>query len=177
MKESLLELKKRFYCLKGIVSEQPVSPNDYEQYLFLKMKLARAEKEMFGNVEAVPDIYADDLGMEEVVGYVESISEPVTISYSEPIPTVPEIPVKDLRPKKKSIIRRKLFWMVIIVNAIVLISILLCGCTAGIGVGADASFFYPNIPGKLKDPAESRNQTTQHTTGMARNNLPMVGGD
>ena len=54
--------------------------------------------------------------------------------------------------------------------------LLISGCTAGAGIGLDGSLFYPNIPGKLKDPAESRNQTTQHTTSMARNNLPMVGG-
>lgn len=49
------------------------------------------------------------------------------------------------------------------------------GCNAGFGLGVDGSLFYPNVPGKFEDPAESRRQTTQHTTNMARNNLPLVG--
>lgn len=49
---------------------------------------------------------------------------------------------------------------------------LMTGCTASIGGGASASAFYPK---KWESPA-SRKQHTQPTLGMARNNLPMVGG-
>ena len=58
-----------------------------------------------------------------------------------------------------------------------LLLIIIGGCSLGVGMGADASLYYPNIPGKFEDPAPSRGQSTQHTTGMARNNLPMIGGD
>lgn len=58
--------------------------------------------------------------------------------------------------------------------------LLLGGCKVGVGVGADAEAFWPNIKtakgGEFGDPTGSREQSTQHTTGMARNNLPMVGG-
>lgn len=54
------------------------------------------------------------------------------------------------------------------------------GCKAGVGVGLDGEVFYPEIQtskgGSFGDPTGSREQSTQHTTGMARNNLPMVGG-
>ena len=50
-----------------------MSPDDYEQYLFLKMKLARAEKELFGKIncavinEKKPlEIYEYD-GVEELL--------------------------------------------------------------------------------------------------------------
>ena len=68
------------------------------------------------------------------------------------------------------------FRMVQRIEAGILICLLLifAGCHAGAGVGVDIAAYYPNIPNKLEDPAESRKQSTQHTTGMARNNLPMV---
>ena len=70
--------------------------------------------------------------------------------------------------------------MVVIVNLLVLGSILLQGCSAGFGLGADYDLFYPKIEtsegGKFGDPDESRKQSTRHTTRMERNNLPMVGG-
>ena len=64
---------------------------------------------------------------------------PVTVSYSEPISSVPEIPVIDLRPKKRKQMRRLLWW-VIIVNVLVLISILLCSCKAVQGIGQDITW-------------------------------------
>lgn len=58
-----------------------------------------------------------------------------------------------------------------------LLLILLClgllqGCTASIGGGASVSAYYPK---KWESPA-SRKQHTQPSIGMARNNLPMIGG-
>lgn len=50
--------------------------------------------------------------------------------------------------------------------------LLITGCTASVGGGASVSAFYPK---KWESPA-SRKQHTQPTLGMARNNLPMVGG-
>lgn len=75
-------------------------------------------------------------------------------------------------------VERKILRAAVIV--VVLGSILLQGCKFGAGVGMDYEVFYPKIEtskgGKFGDPDESRRQSTQHTTGMARNNLPMVGG-
>ena len=60
---------------------------------------------------------------------------------------------------------------------LVLLILFVGGCKAGFGLGADVSAYYPNIPNKLEDPAESRRQATVHTTSMKRNNrLPMVKG-
>lgn len=56
--------------------------------------------------------------------------------------------------------------------AVLLIVVVLTGCTASVGGGASVSAFYPK---KWESPA-SRKQHTQPTLGMARNNLPMVGG-
>ncbi len=46
------------------------------------------------------------------------------------------------------------------------------GCTSSATVGVSSSLYYPK---KWESPA-SRKQHTQPTVGMARNNLPMVGG-
>lgn len=54
------------------------------------------------------------------------------------------------------------------------------GCKAGIGLGLDGSIYYPEIRtskgGQFGDPAPSREQSTQHTIDIGRNNLPMVLG-
>ena len=65
-----------------------------------------------------------------------------------------------------------------------LLLILLGGCSAGVGVGADCDIFYPEkewvnadgTSGKFGDPAESREQVTRHGVSMQRNNLPTIGG-
>ena len=57
----------------------------------------------------------------------------------EPIVSVPEIPIIDLRPKKRKQMR-KLLWWVIIINVLVLISILLCSCKAVQGIGQDITW-------------------------------------
>ena len=46
------------------------------------------------------------------------------------------------------------------------------GCTSSATLGVSSSLYYPK---KHESPA-SRRQYTQPTVGMARNNLPMVGG-
>ena len=46
------------------------------------------------------------------------------------------------------------------------------GCTSSATFGVSSSIYYPK---KYESPA-SRKQHTQPTVGMARNNLPMVGG-
>lgn len=56
---------------------------------------------------------------------------------------------------------------------IVSLMLITAGCTASGGVGASVSAYYPK---KWESP-ESRKQHIQPTLGMARNNLPMVGGD
>lgn len=62
----------------------------------------------------------------------------------------------------------------------VCIILLIGGCKVGGAVGMDCEVFYPQVEtpkgGKFGDPDKSRKQSTQHTIGMARNNLPMVGG-
>lgn len=80
--------------------------------------------------------------------------------------------VLDLNKKNRLIgsIESWLLW------GILSLILMLSGCQAGVGLGLDGSLYYPNVPGKLEDPAASRRQSTQHTTGMARNNLPMIGG-
>ena len=71
------------------------------------------------------------------------------------------------------------FFPAFLVSLLCLI-LLFGGCKTGFGVGVDAELFYPDIKtakgGVFSDPVESREQSTQHTTGMARNNLPMIGG-
>ena len=57
----------------------------------------------------------------------------------ESIVSVPEIPIIDLRPKKRKQMR-KLLWWVIIINVLVLISILLCSCKAVQGIGQDITW-------------------------------------
>ena len=58
--------------------------------------------------------------------------------------------------------------------ALVLVMVLLAiaGCTSSATFGVSSSIYYPK---KHESPA-SRKQHTQPTVGMARNNLPMVGG-
>lgn len=65
------------------------------------------------------------------------------------------------------------------VAALLVILLFAQGCRLGGAVGMDCEVFYPKVEtskgGKFGDPDESRKQSTQHTIGMARNNLPMVG--
>lgn len=71
-------------------------------------------------------------------------------------------------------LRKRIKWAVFVVSIAVLLAILFLsqGCTASIGGGASASAYYP----KTWESPASRKQHTQPTMGMARNNLPMVGG-
>lgn len=69
---------------------------------------------------------------------------------------------------------RKLKWVESIVLPLIIVCLLLLsGCTASVGGGASASAYYP----RNWESPESREQHTQPTMGMARNNLPMVGGN
>ena len=76
---------------------------------------------------SISDLYKDDLDIEEKVGYVDGHVKSLksmmdgTVKEWKPIPTVPEIWVKDLRPKKKPTIMRKLLYLIVVVNLLVLI--------------------------------------------------------
>ena len=77
--------------------------------------------------------------------------------------------------------KRVKYAVIAITIAVVLVILFFSGCKAGAGIGIDGELFWPNIKtakgGAFGDPDESRKHSTQHTTGMARNNeLPMVGG-
>jgi len=67
----------------------------------------------------------------------------------------------------------------IIVTVVMVLSILLNGCSVGFAVGADADVYWPKMKtkdgGSFGDPEASRQQATRHTTNVSRNNLPMVG--
>lgn len=84
--------------------------------------------------------------------------------------------VLDLNVKRRAI-KSIEKWLLAITVCLMLA---LSGCKAGVGVGADVDLYWPNIKtakgGEFSDPDESREHSTQHTTGMARNNLPMVNG-
>ena len=65
---------------------------------------------------------------------------------------------------------KHLVWPTLVLMIVLLIG---AGCTSSATVGVSSSVYYPK---KWESPA-SRKQHTQPTVGMARNNLPMVGGD
>lgn len=66
-------------------------------------------------------------------------------------------------------LHKHLVWPVLIL----ILALTIGGCTSSATLGVSSSVYYPK---KWESPA-SRKQHTQPTVGMARNNLPMVGGD
>lgn len=63
---------------------------------------------------------------------------------------------------------KRLVWPVLVL----VMALFVAGCTSSATLGVSSSIYYPK---KWESPA-SRKQHTQPTVGMARNNLPMVGG-
>jgi len=92
-----------------------------------------------------------------------SISEETGIEYGQLIDRLQEGERKLYKPIK---------WPVIVLLLAITTAFSLGGCTSSATLGVSSSVYYPK---RWESPA-SRKQHTQPTVGMARNNLPMVGG-